>query len=69
MFFVHATNDSSENSVASTWPFRKSACRRKCTSTPQAATASACARPISPCAKWPDRAADWMKARGLLEKK
>jgi acetyl esterase/lipase len=22
-----------------------------------------------PCATWPDRAADWMKARGLLEKK
>ncbi len=68
-FLVHATNDSSENSVA-----YYSACKKAGMPVEMHLYASGghgfgMNKIPHPAASWPDRAADWLKARGLLEKK
>lgn len=68
MFFVHATNDSSENSVA-----MYSACKKAGVPAEMHLYASGghgfgMNKIPHPAASWPDRAADWMTARGYLKK-
>jgi acetyl esterase/lipase len=68
MLFVHATNDASENSVA-----LYSACKKAGVPAEMHLYASGghgfgMNKVPHPCATWPDRAADWMQARGYLKK-
>jgi acetyl esterase/lipase len=68
-FLVHATNDSSENSVAYYSALKKVGVPVELHLYASGGHGFGMRKTQYPSATWPDRAADWMKARGLLEKK
>jgi acetyl esterase/lipase len=70
MFFAHSSNDnvSSENSVALYLELKKQNVPAEMHLYATGGHGYGMRKTEHPCAKWPDRAADWMKARGLLEK-
>ena len=71
MFFAHSSDDpvSSENSVALYLALKKNNVPAELHLYASGGHGYGMRKTDHPCAKWPDRAADWMKARGLLEKK
>jgi acetyl esterase/lipase len=69
MFFVHATNDSSENSVALYSALKTVGVPAELHLYASGGHGFGMRKIPHPCATWPDRAADWLTARGLLEKK
>ena len=71
MFFAHSSDDgvSSENSVALYLALKKNNVPAELHLYASGGHGYGMRKTEHPCAKWPDRAADWMKARGLLEKK
>jgi acetyl esterase/lipase len=70
MFFAHSSNDnvSSENSVALYLALKKQNVPAEMHLYASGGHGYGMRKTEHPCAKWPDRAADWMKARGLLDK-
>jgi acetyl esterase/lipase len=68
MCFVHATNDSSENSVALYSALKKAGVPAEMHLYASGGHGFGMNKIPHPAASWPDRAADWMKARGFLEK-
>jgi acetyl esterase/lipase len=71
MFFVHATDDgvSSENSVVLYSALKKAGVPAELHLYASGGHGFGMRKIPHPVASWPDRCADWMKARGLLEKK
>ncbi len=71
MFFAHSSDDpvTSENSVALYLALKKNNVPTELHLYASGGHGYGMKKTEHPCAKWPDRAADWMKARGLLEKK
>ena len=71
MFFAHSSDDpvTSENSVALYLALKKNNVPAELHLYASGGHGYGMRKTEHPCAKWPDRAADWMKARGLLEKK
>jgi len=68
MFFVHATNDSSENSVALYSALKTAGVPAELHLYASGGHGFGMRKIPHPAATWPDRAADWLKARGLLGK-
>jgi acetyl esterase/lipase len=70
MFFAHSSDDnvSSENSVALYMALKKVNVPVEMHLYASGGHGYGMRKIPHPCASWPDRAADWMKARGLLEK-
>jgi acetyl esterase/lipase len=71
MFFAHSSDDpvSSENSVALYRALKKNNVPAELHLYASGGHGYGMRKTEHPSAKWPDRAGDWMKARGLLEKK
>jgi acetyl esterase/lipase len=71
MCFVHSSDDrlSSENSIALYLALKKNGVPGELHLYATGGHGYGMRKSDQPYAKWPDRAADWMKARGLLEKK
>jgi len=69
MFFAHSSDDpvSSENSVALYLALKKNNVPAELHLYASGGHGYGMRKTDHPCAKWPDRAADWMKARGLFE--
>ena len=69
MFFAHSSDDnvSSENSVALYLALKKNNVPAELHLYASGGHGYGMKKTEHPCAKWPDRAAEWMKARGLLE--
>jgi acetyl esterase/lipase len=70
MFFAHSSDDpvSSENSVALYLALKKNNVPAELHLYASGGHGYGMRKTEHPCAKWPDRTADWMKARGLLDK-
>jgi acetyl esterase/lipase len=68
MCFVHATNDSSENSVALYSACKKAGVPAEMHLYSSGGHGFGHNKIPHPAATWPDRAADWMTARGYLKK-
>ncbi len=70
MFFAHSTDDpvTSESSVALYMALKKNNVPAELHLYASGGHGYGMKKIPHPCASWPDRAADWMKARGLLEK-
>jgi len=70
MFFVHSSDDglSSENSVSLYLAIKKNKVPAELHLYASGGHGYGMRKTEHPCAKWPDRAADWLKARGLLDK-
>lgn len=68
MLFVHATNDSSENSVALYSALKKHAVPAEMHLYASGGHGFGMNKIPHPAATWPARAADWMKVRGYLKK-
>jgi acetyl esterase/lipase len=70
MFFAHSSDDnvSSENSVALYLALTKSKVPAELHLYASGGHGYGMRKTAHPCATWPDRAADWMKTRGLLGK-
>lgn len=69
MFFVHATNDASQNSVALYLAAKKAGVPAEMHLYASGGHGFGMRKIPHPAATWTDRAAEWMKARGLLAKK
>ncbi|HEV3386944.1 MAG TPA: alpha/beta hydrolase [Gemmata sp.] len=71
MFFAHSTDDpiTSENSVALYRSLKKNGVPAELHLYATGGHGYGISKVPHPCASWPDRAADWMKARGLFEVK
>lgn len=69
MFFVHATNDSSENSVALYSTLKKAGVPAELHLYASGGHGFGMRKTQHPSSTWPDRAADWMKANGYLNTK
>jgi acetyl esterase/lipase len=69
MFFAHSSDDgvSSENSVALYLALKKNKVPAELHLYASGGHGYGMRKIPHPCASWPDRAADWMKARGLFE--
>ncbi len=69
MFFAHSSDDgvSSENSVALYMALKKAGAPAELHLYASGGHGYGMRKIPHPCASWPDRAGDWMKARGLLE--
>jgi acetyl esterase/lipase len=70
MFFAHSSDDnvSSENSVALYMALKKNNVPAELHLYASGGHGYGMRKTEHPCAKWPDRAAEWMKSRGLFEK-
>jgi acetyl esterase/lipase len=72
MFFVHSSDDrgasASDNSVALYLALKKNNVPAELHLYASGGHGYGMRKTEHPCAKWPDRAADWLKARGLLDK-
>jgi acetyl esterase/lipase len=70
MFFAHSTDDgvSSENSVALYLALKKNNVPAEMHLYASGGHGYGIRKSEHPCAKWPDRAAEWMESRGLLKK-
>jgi acetyl esterase/lipase len=70
MFFAHSTNDpvTAESSVALYLALTKNKVPAELHLYATGGHGYGMRKVPHPCATWPDRAGDWMKARGLLEK-
>jgi acetyl esterase/lipase len=70
MFFAHSSDDpvSSENSVALYLALKKNNVPAELHLYASGGHGYGMRKTDHPCATWPDRAADWMKARGLFDK-
>jgi acetyl esterase/lipase len=70
MFFAHSTDDpvTSEGSVALYMALKKNNVPAELHLYASGGHGYGMRKIPHPCASWPDRAADWMKSRGLLEK-
>ncbi|VTU02042.1 xylanase : Exported endo-1,4-beta-xylanase OS=Pirellula staleyi (strain ATCC 27377 / DSM 6068 / ICPB 4128) GN=Psta_3524 PE=4 SV=1: Abhydrolase_3 [Gemmataceae bacterium] len=70
MFFAHSSDDpiSSEGSVALYQALKKNNVPAELHLYASGGHGYGMRKTPHPCATWPDRAADWLKARGLLEK-
>jgi acetyl esterase/lipase len=71
MCFIHSSDDnvSSENSVALYLALKKNNVPAELHLYSSGGHGYGMRKTPHPCATWPDRAADWMKARGMLEQK
>jgi acetyl esterase/lipase len=71
MFFAHSSDDpvTSEGSVALYLALKKNKVPAELHLYASGGHGYGMRKVPHPCATWPDRAADWMKARGLLEKR
>lgn len=71
MFFAHSTDDpvTSEGSVALYSALKKAGVPAELHLYASGGHGYGMRKTPHPCATWPDRAGDWMKARGLLDKK
>jgi acetyl esterase/lipase len=71
MFFAHSTDDpiSSEGSVALYMALKKNNVPAELHLYATGGHGWGMKKVPHPCANWPDRCADWLKSRGLLEKK
>jgi acetyl esterase/lipase len=71
MFFAHSTDDnvSSENSVELYRALKKAGVPAELHLYASGGHGYGMLKTGHPCSTWPDRCADWMKSRGLLEKK
>jgi acetyl esterase/lipase len=71
MFFAHSTDDpvTSESSVALYMALKKAGVPAELHLYASGGHGYGMRKIPHPCASWPDRAGDWMKTRGLLEKK
>lgn len=67
MCFVHASNDSSENSVALYLACKKAGVPAEMHLYAAGGHGFGMRKVPYPCVSWPDRVADWMKARGVLK--
>lgn len=70
MFFAHSSNDnvSSENSIALYRSLKKAGVPSELHLYAAGGHGYGMRRTEHPCATWPDRAAEWMKSRGLFER-
>lgn len=70
MFFAHSSDDnvSSENSVVLYSALKKNGVPAELHLYASGGHGYGMRKTPHPCASWPDRAADWMKSRGLLDK-
>jgi acetyl esterase/lipase len=70
MFFAHSTDDpvTSEGSVALYMALKKASVPAELHLYATGGHGYGMKKVPHPCASWPDRAADWMKARGLFDK-
>ena len=68
MFLAHSSDDNSENSVAMYMALKKNNVPAELHLYASGGHGYGMRKIPHPCASWPDRAADWMKARGLFEK-
>jgi acetyl esterase/lipase len=70
MFFAHSSDDgvTSENSVAMYLALKKNKVPAELHLYASGGHGYGMRKTVHPCASWPDRAADWMKARGLFER-
>jgi acetyl esterase/lipase len=70
MFFAHSSDDrvSSENSVALYLALQKNKVPAELHLYSSGGHGYGMLKSAHPCSTWPDRAADWLKARGLLER-
>lgn len=70
MFFTHSSDDpvTSENSVVLYSALQKNGVPAELHLYATGGHGYGMKKSDHPCAKWPDRAADWMKSRGLLKK-
>jgi acetyl esterase/lipase len=70
MFFAHSSDDgvTSENSVALYLALQKNKVPAELHLYASGGHGYGMRKTDHPCSKWPDRAADWLRARGLLEK-
>jgi acetyl esterase/lipase len=70
MFFAHSSDDgvTSENSVAMYSALKKNGVPAELHLYASGGHGYGMRKTAHPCSTWPDRAADWMKSRGLLEK-